>query len=51
MGQMIVHEDNIKRNLNMTHGLIVSERVMLDLARYIVSCVQMVDDVIKKWRK
>lgn len=35
MDQMIVHEDNIKRNLNMTHGLIVSERVMLDLGRYI----------------
>ena len=103
MDQMIVHEDNIKRNLNMTHGLIVSERMMLDLGRYIGrqnvheviyedaqkafndkidfldvlladervtkdvdeatlremldpvryvgSCVQMVDDVIKKWRK
>lgn len=103
MDQMIVHEDNIKRNLNMTHGLIVSERMMLDLgryigrqnvheviyedaqkafndkidfldvlladervtkdvdeatlremldpARYVGSCVQMVDDVIKKWRK
>lgn len=103
MDQMIVHEDNIKRNLNMTHGLIVSERVMLDLgryigrqnaheviyedaqkafndgidfldvlladervtkdvdeatlremldpARYVGSCVQMVDDVVKKWRK
>ena len=51
MDQMIVHEDNIKRNLNMTHGLIVSERVMPDLARYVGSCVQMVDDVEKKWRK
>lgn len=35
MDQMIVHEDNIKRNLDMTNGLIVSERVMLDLGRYI----------------
>lgn len=35
MDQMIIHEENIKHNLNMTNGLIVSERVMLDLGRYI----------------
>ena len=35
MGQMIVHKDNIEHNLNLTNGLIVSERVMLDLGRYI----------------
>ncbi|MGL5899571.1 MAG: adenylosuccinate lyase [Lactobacillaceae bacterium] len=35
MDQMIVHEDNIARNLDMTNGLIVSERVMLDLGHYI----------------
>ena len=103
MDQMIVHQDNIKRNLNMTNGLIVSERVMLDLghyigrqnaheviyedaqkaftdnvkfldvlkqdkrvskdvdketlekmldpAQYIGSCVEMVDNVIKKWSR
>lgn len=42
MDQVIVHEDNIKRNLNMTHGLIVSERVMLDLA------VTLVDKTLTK---
>ena len=26
-------------------------REMLDPARYVGSCVQMVDDVVKKWRK
>lgn len=35
LNQMIVHEDNIKRNLAMTKGMIVSERVMLDLGRYL----------------
>lgn len=35
MDQMIIHKDNIEHNLNMTNGLIVSERVMLDLGRYI----------------
>lgn len=33
--QMIVHEDNIKRNLAKTKGMIVSERVMLELGRYL----------------
>ncbi|MDN6043287.1 MAG: adenylosuccinate lyase, partial [Lactobacillus sp.] len=32
---MIVHKDNIEHNLNLTNGLIVSERVILDLGRYI----------------
>lgn len=31
MDQMIVHEDKIQENLGLTHGLIVSERVMLVL--------------------
>lgn len=33
--QMIVHEDNINRNLFKTKGMIVSERVMLELGRYL----------------
>ena len=32
---MIVHEDNIRRNLMVTKGLIVSERIMLVLGRYL----------------
>lgn len=35
LNQMIVHKDNIKHNLLETKGLIVSERVMLDLGRYL----------------
>lgn len=32
---MIVHEDRIKKNLYLTKGLIVSERAMLELGRYL----------------
>lgn len=35
LNQMIVHEDNIKRNLAETKGMIVSERVMLELGHYL----------------
>ncbi|QER67522.1 lyase family protein [Paucilactobacillus nenjiangensis] len=31
----IVHEDNIERNLSIKKGMIVSERVMLELGHYI----------------
>lgn len=35
LNQMIVHEDNIERNLSIKKGMIVSERVMLELGHYI----------------
>ena len=35
LSQMLVHEDRIKENLEMTHGMIVAERIMLDLGRFI----------------
>ncbi|WP_281166027.1 adenylosuccinate lyase [Liquorilactobacillus sicerae] len=33
--EMLVHEDRVKENLSMTHGMIVAERVMLVLGHYI----------------
>lgn len=32
---MVIHEDRIRENLHSTHGLIVAERCMLELGRYL----------------
>lgn len=33
MSSLVFYEDNIERNLNMTHGLIMAERLMAELTR------------------
>lgn len=33
MSNLVFYEDNIERNLNMTHGLIMAERLMAELTR------------------